>query len=241
MEDSATGNANRPTDKKEASRFSLLETLKPHGFSWGFKMTLFIIFVFVLYISLTTIVAELFGSSNEVEVLIGTGTLGTISSLAVFNRIKIERFRDERVRAIRSIEGFYSPLIKIFTSKPDAIMYNKDLVKKRADELVEVLLGKTYLAISESRKLIPSDVEHIAYYNWLEDSSNTEKFSPILGYLCFANEEELKPWEDFAEQVWKDYVYLQNTYHRWYKNPTAENEPSWNFYVKNRSTPSDGD
>jgi hypothetical protein len=94
----------------------------------------------------------------------------------------------------------------------------EETVKSRANELVETLKGKRYLAKLTTLNKIPKNVEQVAYSNW-----------SFAGYLCFNGEEELKNWKDFADQLWVDYVSLVNEFYG--KEESQGTRPEWDFRV----------
>ena len=165
--------------------------------------------------------------------------LATFTALSIIYSIVSNEKHEGKDIALKRLEEFYSPLIKIFSAYPESVMHNMKEVEYRANELVSILKGKRYLATLDTMPTIPENVEHIAYSNWLKEPQTLltiggGEISTGLGYLVFKDDDERKPWYKFVKQLWKDYDSLVKKYYS--SELEQDKEPTWQLRIKDMST-----
>ena len=175
---------------------------------------------------------ELIAGNNlnaaEWSVAIGTTLLAIATIWTILSSRETTMEQESRSMALKQLDDYYSPLIKIFSAYPESVKENREVVAERANELVSILKGRRHLALPATLDAIPDNVEHIAYFNWLYDKSGQMVFSPDIGYLVFANIDERAPWCSFLKQMWKDYESIVSNI---FENHKQE-EPKWHLRIK---------
>ncbi len=151
----------------------------------------------------------------------GTSLLATFTFLTLIFSSQDRKEETEKQMAFRRLEGFYSPVLKMLSGEPEIVNKNSEEIGHRANELVSILKGKRYLAMIDTIRAIPEDVEEIAFGNWMEGA---------MGYLVFKDEGQKTRWLTFAKQVWKDYDFLVKKYYSDVQE--QDKEPQWRFKLK---------
>lgn len=182
------------------------------------------------------------GAAAQWGVAVGTSLLAlftfltTLESRSIFKKQKEElNIRENRELALKRLEGFYSPLVRILSSNPDTVENNRPLIENMANEIVQILKGKRYLSSLETLPTIPKDVEKVAFTNWMEgalltNEDETQTFNPKIGFLTFESKDQMSTWSDFAHQLWIDYDrYVKEFYT---DQQDQDQEPDWKFSVK---------
>lgn len=199
------------------------------------QMLFFVLALLLIFLFIGIINAIFYSPSAEFDIALYTGMLATFTALSITYSIASNAKREDKDITLKRLEEFYSPLIKIFSAYPESVMHNMKEVEYRANELVSILKGKRYLATLDTMPSIPENVEHIAYFNWINEPQTLltiggGKTSTGLGYLVFKDDNERKPWCRFVKQLWKDYDFLVKKYYS--SELEQDKEPKWQLRVK---------
>ena len=116
----------------------------------------------------------------------------------------------------KRLEEFYIPLIKYFGQG------DLDRNIEAHQRVEEILTSKRHLC---GRKIIEILPQHFT-------ATSEGGF-----YFCFANENELKRWEEVADIIWEEYVEVLREYYKLIdiKHYTLPEKPKWMFMICSHS------